>query len=412
MSAKRVVIGLGVVVAIALGIASFKGVIPPKSGFEGAIGAAKRYQNTQISAGDVKLADADMQDLLQSDLFHQIVTDANFREVLRTQSESFRTVLMDKQFRDILGRQGFAEVMRSDLFKQAVEQNRYDLLAKASPADFQRSQLTERTQTLDKANTSDLGARQSAEQLRTQVAQAREELAKNQLEYDKSVTSLLQVGALAAKADVQAQVEAAKAQDVVARKEVTQRAAEYERNLAHISSQDGTPATANRQALVAKVEASRAELAKADEALGRTTAAYQRTVSDLSKLSEVARHQDALGKVEASRVSTLEAKAQVGSALEAYDRQINTALHVDVERASKADSYARAQELSRSEAFRTVFADAKFRELAKSDQFAKLVTLDRFQQIAKMDTFQKAVSNADVWKQVVVADAQRTETVR
>ena len=113
MSTKRIVIGLGVIIAIALGIASFTGVIPPKNGVMGTIGAAKRYQTTQISAGDVTLTDADMQDLLQSDLFHQLVTDANFREVMRTQSESFRTVLMDKQFRDLLGKQGFAEVMRS-----------------------------------------------------------------------------------------------------------------------------------------------------------------------------------------------------------------------------------------------------------------------------------------------------------
>ena len=100
MSTKRIVIGLGVVIAIALGIASFTGVIPPKNGVMGTIGAAKRYQTTQISAGDVTLTDAEMQDLLQSDVFHQLVTDANFREVMRTQSESFRTVLLDKQFRD------------------------------------------------------------------------------------------------------------------------------------------------------------------------------------------------------------------------------------------------------------------------------------------------------------------------
>jgi hypothetical protein len=419
MSTKRIVIGLGVVIAIALGIASFKGVIPPKSGVEGTIGAAKRYQTTQISAGDVTLTDAEMQDLLQSDLFHQLVTDANFREVLRTQSESFRTVLMDKQFRDLMGKQGFAEVMRSDVFKTAVEQNRYDVLAKANPADFQKTQLAERTPTLD---------RTSAEQLRTQVTQARTEVARTQAAYDKSVTELLKTNPVASKQDVVARVESAKAQDVMARTEVAKAASAYEKSVTELSKLQlartevakaemmrteaaKTSTTADRQVALARVEQNRTELAKANAALDKTSAAYQRQVAELSKLTDVARQQEVLGRVEQSRTSADAARTQLASAYTAYDRTINAALHVDVERASTPD-YARAQELSRSEAFKTVFADANFRQVATSDQFAKLVTMDRFQQIAKMENFQKAVSNPDVWKQVVVADAERTETVK
>ena len=427
MSTKRIVIGLGVIIAIALGIASFTGVIPPKNGVMGTIGAAKRYQTTQISAGDVTLTDADMQDLLQSDLFHQLVTDANFREVMRTQSESFRTVLMDKQFRDLLGKQGFAEVMRSDVFKTAVEQNRYDLLAKASPADYQRTQLTERTQsTLDRANV---------EQLKTQVTDARTEVAKAQAAYDKSVSDLLKTNTVAGKQEMVAKIESAKAQNVAARTEVAKAQAAYDKTVADLSKMEQAKTEVAKAEMakadigkagwnktdLAKVEQAKAELAKAQDALDKTTTLYQKSVTELSKLSDVAARQDVVSKVEQSKASTDAARTQLAKANTAYERTVNTALDraasAEAGRASQAEAgrtadtnaYAQAQELARSEQFKTVFADANFREVAKSNEFAKLVTMDKFQQVAKMDNFQKAASNPDVWKQVTV---ERTESVQ
>ena len=427
MSTKRIVIGLGVIIAIALGIASFTGVIPPKNGVMGTIGAAKRYQTTQISAGDVTLTDADMQDLLQSDLFHQLVTDANFREVMRTQSESFRTVLMDKQFRDLLGKQGFAEVMRSDVFKTAVEQNRYDLLAKASPADYQRTQLTERTQsTLDRANV---------EQLKTQVTNARTEVAKAQAAYDKSVADLLKTSSTANKQEV-AKIEQAKAQDVMARSELAKAQAAYDKTVTDLSKMEQAKTEVAKAEMakaadigkagwnktdLAKVEQAKAELAKAQDALDKTTTLYQKSVTELSKLSDVAARQDVVSKVEQSKASTDAARTQLAKANTAYERTVNTALdraasaeagragQAEAGRTADTNAYAQAQELARSEQFKTVFADANFREVAKSNEFAKLVTMDKFQQIAKMDNFQKAASNPDVWKQVTV---ERTESVQ
>jgi hypothetical protein len=427
MSTKRIVIGLGVVIAIALGIASFTGVIPPKNGVMGTIGAAKRYQTTQISAGDVTLTDADMQDLLQSDLFHQLVTDANFREVMRTQSESFRTVLMDKQFRDLLGKQGFAEVMRSEVFRTAVAQNRYDLLAKASPADYQRTQLTERTQsTLDRGNV---------EQLKTQVTSARTEVAKAQAAYDKSVADLLKTSTVAGKQEMVAKIESAKAQNVAARTEVAKAQAAYDKTVTELSKMEQAKTEVAKAEMakadigkagwnktdLAKVEQAKAELAKAQDALDKTTTLYQKSVTELSKLSDVAARQDVVSKVEQSKASTDAARTQLAKANTAYERTVNTALDraasAEAGRASQAEAgrtadtnaYAQAQELARSEQFKTVFADANFREVAKSNEFAKLVTMDKFQQIAKMDNFQKAASNPDVWKQVTV---ERTESVQ
>jgi hypothetical protein len=336
---------------------------------------------------------------------------------MRTQSESFRTVLMDKQFRDILGKQGFAEVMRSDVFKTAVEQNRYDLLAKASPADYQKTQLTERTQsTLDRANL---------EQLKTQVTNSRTDVAKAQAAYDKSVSELLKTNTVAGKQEMVAKIETAKAQNVAARTDVAKAQAAYDKTVTDLSKAEQAKAEVAKAEMgksdigkagwnktdLAKVEQAKAELAKAQDALDRTTTLYQKSVTELSKLSDVAKSQDAVAKVEQSRTASDAARAEQAKMSQAYERTVNTALDraasAEAGRTADTNAYAQAQDLARSEQFKTVFADANFREVAKSNEFAKLVTMDKFEQIAKMDSFQKAASNPDVWKQVTM---ERTES--
>src|SRR5215831_16371808 len=54
---------------------------PPKN-TEGSIGAAKRYQTSQISESDVELNDPQTQAFLQTDLFHRMQTDAEFRKAV------------------------------------------------------------------------------------------------------------------------------------------------------------------------------------------------------------------------------------------------------------------------------------------------------------------------------------------
>jgi hypothetical protein len=73
-----------VVVAAALGIATLTGKFPVQSNgpSEGTIGAAKRATSDQISSGDVAVGDADVQAFLQSDAFHKIQTDADFRKLV------------------------------------------------------------------------------------------------------------------------------------------------------------------------------------------------------------------------------------------------------------------------------------------------------------------------------------------
>jgi hypothetical protein len=53
----------------------------PNQGAEGTIGAANRYTAQQISDKDVALKDADVQAFLQSDLFHKMTIDPEFRKV-------------------------------------------------------------------------------------------------------------------------------------------------------------------------------------------------------------------------------------------------------------------------------------------------------------------------------------------
>lgn len=111
---KNMVI-LGAIVAVGVAFAAWKGLIPPKSGVEGTIGAANRYQEQQISDQDVKLSDPQVQAFLQSDLFHQIQTNESLRTAVKngdlmaavtnvdglasavTQVDGFQTFLSDKR---------------------------------------------------------------------------------------------------------------------------------------------------------------------------------------------------------------------------------------------------------------------------------------------------------------------------
>ena len=68
-----------VVIAAVVGFLAMRNYWPPKSGTEGAIGAANRYTAQQISDQDVMLKDAKVQAFLQSDTFHQLATNPDFR---------------------------------------------------------------------------------------------------------------------------------------------------------------------------------------------------------------------------------------------------------------------------------------------------------------------------------------------
>jgi hypothetical protein len=80
MKSNRIALIAGVVVIAAIvGFLAMRNYWPPKNGTEGAIGAANRYTAQQISDQDVMLKDPKVQAFLQSDTFHQISTNPEFR---------------------------------------------------------------------------------------------------------------------------------------------------------------------------------------------------------------------------------------------------------------------------------------------------------------------------------------------
>ena len=65
--------------AAVVGFLAMRNYWPPKNGTEGAIGTANRYTAQQISDQDVMLKDPKVQAFLQSDTFHQLATNPDFK---------------------------------------------------------------------------------------------------------------------------------------------------------------------------------------------------------------------------------------------------------------------------------------------------------------------------------------------
>lgn len=114
-----------VVVAAAIGVGVWKGLIPPKSGTEGAIGAAKRYTSQQISDTDVQLSDPAIQAFLQSDLFHAIATNPDFRNVVT--KDAFKKTVQIEGMLDLAaqdfghgGSKDFSKAVSSEALKSVT----------------------------------------------------------------------------------------------------------------------------------------------------------------------------------------------------------------------------------------------------------------------------------------------------
>jgi len=96
MKRQGIIVGLAGVAVVGIVVAHYAGIIPPKSGLEGTIGAAKRYQATQITDRDVVLQDPQVQALLQSDLFHKVIATPEFKKV--AQNEQFWRLVTTADF--------------------------------------------------------------------------------------------------------------------------------------------------------------------------------------------------------------------------------------------------------------------------------------------------------------------------
>lgn len=100
--AKKVLWSVAAVAAVALVALKVVGYPPVEKGTEATIGAAQRYQESQISAADVKVEDQQFQAFLQSDLFRQLVNDKAAQAALKNQD--LQKVLADANVRAALAR--------------------------------------------------------------------------------------------------------------------------------------------------------------------------------------------------------------------------------------------------------------------------------------------------------------------
>ena len=82
MASKKILLGIGLLAAAAIVFYAVVGWPPvSQDDTSGAIGVAKKYQAEQISEQDVVLADSEIQELLQTDFFYQLVTDPDFQKL-------------------------------------------------------------------------------------------------------------------------------------------------------------------------------------------------------------------------------------------------------------------------------------------------------------------------------------------
>jgi len=100
--AKKVLWSVAAVAAVALVALKVVGYPPVQQGTEATIGAAQRYQESQVSAADVKVEDQQFQAFLQSDLFRQLVSDKAAQNALKNQD--LQKALADANVRVALAR--------------------------------------------------------------------------------------------------------------------------------------------------------------------------------------------------------------------------------------------------------------------------------------------------------------------
>lgn len=121
--AKKVLWTMAAAAAVALVALRVVGYPPVEKGTEATIGAAQRYQESQVSAADVKIDDQQFQAFLQSDLFRQLANDKAARNALN--NPDLQKALADANVRAVLAR---ADV-RTEIANNAKQLARVDTIA-------------------------------------------------------------------------------------------------------------------------------------------------------------------------------------------------------------------------------------------------------------------------------------------
>jgi hypothetical protein len=125
--AKKVLWSVAAVAAVALVTLKVVGYPPVQQGTEATIGAAQRYQESQVSAADVKVEDQQFQAFLQSDLFRQLVNDKAAQNALKNQD--LQKALADATVRAALARADIRTVLARNDLRLARADARHDAIA-------------------------------------------------------------------------------------------------------------------------------------------------------------------------------------------------------------------------------------------------------------------------------------------
>lgn len=125
--AKKVLWSVAAVAAVALVALKVVGYPPVGQGTEATIGAAQRYQESQISAADVKVDDQQFQAFLQSDLFRQLANDKAAQNALKNQD--LQKALADANVRAALARADIRTAISNNVASWVRADARHDVIA-------------------------------------------------------------------------------------------------------------------------------------------------------------------------------------------------------------------------------------------------------------------------------------------
>jgi len=117
ITARKVLIGLAGIAAAGLVVIYISGS-SSVSQTEGTIGAAQRYQSTQISASDVKVGDPALQAFLQTDTFDRLLHDKQALAALAR--PEVQAALTAPGVAQALAAPSFLQALASTEFQQAV----------------------------------------------------------------------------------------------------------------------------------------------------------------------------------------------------------------------------------------------------------------------------------------------------
>jgi Flp pilus assembly protein CpaB len=106
--------------AVVIGGVAYLGVDFPTGNDQasGTIVPAERYRGEQIDSKDVELGDESVSQLMQTDLFQQIVSDAAFADAMR--GDAFRSLMASEAFRNAMASDSFRNAMSSEALRNAM----------------------------------------------------------------------------------------------------------------------------------------------------------------------------------------------------------------------------------------------------------------------------------------------------